>query len=196
MDHLVVEVVLGEAVAIARADCSGALPDLHPQIFVVQLLHPALHVVRHAPENAVAAQRDALFVGPGEHAVDDRVVDLAALPLHVVPFERGLDDARIEMAGEDLFPLGDVVGAGPAGENPGGHCRTEPELVTHLLDADFRAGGRVDHQVAHPVTGDRGIEVGVRGERGRSEDEGNNGVSESHSGFTVSLTAKQVHRLA
>src|ERR1035437_471700 len=103
--HFVVEVVLGESVAIAGADGAPPLGDRGFEILVVHLLQPGLDMVRHTPENAVAAQRNALLGGPGEHVVDDAVIHLVFLPFHDVPLEVGLGTPALKWLVKISFHL-------------------------------------------------------------------------------------------
>src|ERR1035438_6360614 len=187
--HFVVEVVLGEPAAIARADGAPALGDGGFKIVVVHLLQPRLDMVRHTPENTVAAQRNAFLFGPGEHVVHHAVIHLAFLPFHDVPLEIGFGNAGVEVADEDLLPFGDVFRGGAPREGAAGQRGAEPELMAHLFHADFGTGGGKDHQRSHAVFGDGGIQAGVRrAHAGRAQkEEGENGFSNSHGGKSSTL---------
>src|ERR1022692_1549183 len=111
-------------------------------------------MVRHTPEDTVAAQRNALLAGPGEHVVHDGVIYLAFLPFNDVPFEIGFWDAGVEMADEDLFPFSDVFLRVASRKDAAGQGRAEPELMAHLFHGDLGARRSPDHQRSHPVLGD------------------------------------------
>ena len=69
------------------------------------------------------------------------------------------------MGGEDLFELRDIPGGCASIENAIGKRGAEPKLVTDLFDGDLRAGGGANHQRAHTVAGDCGIQRGIAGEQ-------------------------------
>jgi hypothetical protein len=64
VDHLVVQVVLGEPAAIARADVQGPGLERLAQGRIVQGKDPRLDEVPNPPEDIVAPQRDFVLVGP------------------------------------------------------------------------------------------------------------------------------------
>jgi hypothetical protein len=120
MDHLVVEVILGKAAAIAGSDRSRALLHRQSHLIVRERHEPFLNVIRNAPKEAVAAQGNPLLIGPSEHGVHDGVVDVASFAFHGVPLEVTLDDPRVEMRSEDGLEFGDVFRAGLSGEDRAG----------------------------------------------------------------------------
>lgn len=161
VDHLVVEIVLREASAVATADVLAARLERRAQGGVVELLEPRLYPLRGAPVDVVAAQGNPVGIGPGEDRVDGGVLHFAALLLHAEPLQRVLGDRGIEVLEEHLLVACGVGGGHRAVEGLVGEGGAEPEFMTELLDHDGRARCSGDDEGAHAVLADRVVERGA-----------------------------------
>src|ERR1039458_8312651 len=105
------------------------MPSLSAQASMLSTTLHRLNLLGYAPESAVAAQRNAFLLGPGEHVVHHGVIHLAFFPFHHVPLEVGFRDAGVEVAGKYLLPFGDVFRSATPRKDAAGQRGAEPELM-------------------------------------------------------------------
>ena len=159
VDHLVVEIIFGEAATVTPADVQRPVSERLPQFVVRRRLEPILHPVGDAPKDIVSAQRKVVLVSPGQDGVNRFVIYVALPGFHSVPFQGILGHRRVEVGKKEAEILLPILRAHASIKCLAGQGGAKPKLMPLLFDHHFCPGRRLDDQDALAVLVDGRVQV-------------------------------------